>query len=322
MQFTRSVRSLSRLRQMARVLTRHGFGYVVTQVNLARFVPVWMLRRVPQRKREDEGLTAVGRRIARICIELGPTYVKLGQMLSTREDLLPAEIITELRTLQDDVPPFSTEDAMAVIQQDLGRPAHEAFASIDAEPIASGSIGQAYRAVGNDGTELIVKVQRPGIAETIELDMQLLAWLAEALETVMPELAVYRPATIVAELSDALSRELDYVNEAATTARFAAAFDDDPGVRCPRVFWNLCGPSVIAIERLPGENLSTILVRASQAVSPIDRSLVGKRLVEAYLKQIFEIGSFHTDAHPGNILVEAPANIGLIDFGQVGYDFR
>jgi ubiquinone biosynthesis protein len=318
LQFTRSVRSLNRLRRIAQVLTQHGFGHAVSQVNLARFVPARMLRRKKQAVPVDEGAPGIGRRLAIVCAELGPTFIKLGQLMSTRPDILPADVLTELRKLQDDVPPFDTSTAMQIIAEELGRPVSECYESIDKAPFASGSIGQVYRARAKDGTDLVVKVRRPGIEETIRIDMLLLDWLASSMENLMPELRPYRPVMFVAELEQALTRELDYVNEASTTARFAAVFKDDSGVRIPAVHWDLCGPRVLTLEALPGINVETLLDEPGGQERPIDRRLVARRLADSYLKQIFEFGSFHADPHPGNILVEAPANVGLIDFGQVG----
>lgn len=316
MQFTRNVRSLNRLRQVAQVLTRHGFGHIVAQVNLTRLVPVWMLRKLGATLSREGGMSAVGRRLAQVCSELGPTYVKLGQLMSTRPDIVPGEVLAELRTLQDDVPAFETSVAMEIIARELGRPVDECFASVDDKPIATASIGQVYRARGLDGAELVVKVRRPGIEEIIKLDMQLLRWLAEALESFMPELRAYRPVMLVDELDEALTRELDYVNEAATTTRFAAAFAGEPGILIPKVHWELTSPRVLTLERLEGVNPDTLQVAATDG--GIDNQLVARRLVDCYIKQIFELGTFHADPHPGNLLIQPPATIGLIDFGQVG----
>ena len=319
LQFRRSVRSLNRLRHIAQVLTRHGFGYIVAQINLARFVPVWMLRRKGALKPVvAEEASAVGRRLTAVCAELGPTFIKLGQLVSTRPDIVPSEVLEELRTLQDDVPPFDTSIAMDTIAQELGRPVEECFASIGDRPVASASIGQVYRATARDATELMVKVRRPYIDRTIKLDMQLLHWLAESLESFMPELRIYRPTMLVGELEEMLTRELDYINEAATTSRFAAAFADDEGIFVPKVYWDLCGPRVLTLQTLHGVNVGTLLTRPEATDTRVDRCLVARRLADCYLKQIFELGVFHADPHPGNILVEPPAGVGLIDFGQVG----
>jgi len=150
-QITRSVRNLNRLRQIATVLTRYGFGHVVAQINLTRFVPVWMLRNKPRRGAVDEGPTAIGRRLAEVCEELGPTFIKLGQILSTRPDIVPVEVANQLSRLQDDVPPFDSTAAKAIIAESLGRPINACFANMEDAPIASASIGQVYRAALTDG---------------------------------------------------------------------------------------------------------------------------------------------------------------------------
>src|SRR3972149_2758123 len=163
LQFTRGVRSLNRLRHIAQVLTRHGFGHIVTRIHLGRFVPVWMLRRKTKGESAEGAETSVGRRLTMAATELGPTFVKLGQMLSTRPDIVPEAVLRELCTLQDDVPPFDTSIAMATIAEELHRPVADCFAWIDEKPIASASIGQVYRARGKNDQELVVKVRRPDI---------------------------------------------------------------------------------------------------------------------------------------------------------------
>ncbi|MGB2988122.1 MAG: AarF/ABC1/UbiB kinase family protein [Phycisphaerae bacterium] len=318
LQLTRSVRSLNRLRHIAQVLTRHGFGHIVAQINLTRFVPVWMLRKKAPAPVLEEGASAIGRRLTQVCAELGPTFIKLGQMMSTRPDIVPAEVLKELRILQDEVPPFDTSIAKNIIAQELRRPLEECFASISDKPIASASIGQVYRARAKDGTELVVKVRRPDIDQIIQLDMQLLRWLAESLENLMPELRIYRPTMLVEELDQMLTRELDYINEASTTARFAAAFEDDPGIRIPDVYWDFTSTRVLTLEALRGVNVNALLAAPDAADKRTNGRLVARRLADSYLKQIFELGVFHADPHPGNILVEPPAKVGLIDFGQVG----
>ncbi len=315
-QLTRSVRSLNRLRQIAQVLTRHGFGHIVAQIDLSRFVPVWMLRKKAAAPALQESASGVARRLTQVCSELGPTFIKLGQVMSTRADVVPTELLRELRKLQDEVPPFDTATAMDIIVGDLSRPLDQCFAKIEPQPAASASIGQVYRARSTEGAELMVKVLRPGIDEIIKHDMQLLAWLAESLEKYMPELRVYRPVMLVDELDQTLTRELDFINEASATSRFARAFADTSTILVPQVYWELSGPRVLTLEALPGTNINTLL--DGQEETGVDRRMVARRLVDCFLKQIFELGMFHADPHPGNIMVKPPATIGLIDFGQVG----
>lgn len=316
--FARNVRSLNRLRHIAQVMTRHGFGYVVAQANLGRFVPLPALRAKAVRPPVEEGASAVGRRITQVFAELGPTFIKLGQLMSTRPDIVPPEVLKELRSLQDDVPPFESEVAMELIARELKRPVNECFASIGDQPIASASIGQVYRAELRGGRPVIVKVRRPGIEQTIRLDMQVLHWLATSLESFMPDLRVYRPVLLVSELDEMLTRELDYVNEASVTDRFSRVFGAEEGVRVPKVYWDLCGSSVLTLEALDGMNVDSLLGSPQGPGKRVDRHLVARRLANCYLRQIFELGVFHADPHPGNVLVSAPATVGLIDFGQVG----
>ncbi|MCH7808385.1 MAG: AarF/ABC1/UbiB kinase family protein [Planctomycetes bacterium] len=317
LQFTRSVRGLNRLRQVVQTLTQHGFGHVVARMDLTRFLPVRMLRRSGRAAPADEGASAIGRRLAMVCAELGPTFIKFGQLVSTRADIVPPEVLSELRKLQDEVPPFDTSTAMTIITEELGKPIDECFLRMDDAPFASGSIGQVYRARVHDGTDVVVKVRRPGIEQVIRLDIQLLTWLASSLESLVPELRAFQPSVLVLELEQMLTLELDYINEAAATARFAAGFSGDDGIRIPQVYWDYCGPRMLTLEELPGTNVATLLGEPEGATK-INRRLVVRRLADCYLKQIFELGIFHADPHPGNILIDPPATIGLIDFGQVG----
>jgi len=318
LQFTRNVRSLNRLRLIAQVLTRHGFGHIVAQIDLSRFLPVWMLRRRNRDRATDVGPSAVGRRLVAVFGELGPTFIKLGQVLSTRPDIIPAETLAELRRLQDSVPLFDTEDAKAIIAEELGKPVTELFAWFGDAPLASASISQVYLARTHAGEEVVVKVRRPGVEDTIRHDMELLRWLAASLENLLPESRAFHPSLIVAELEEMTTRELDFVNEASTTDRFAESFSNVTGLQAPRVDWALSGERVLTLEKLPGVNIDDALDNASASGAPLDRKLLATRLTDCYFMQIFELGMFHADPHPGNILVEAPARIGLIDFGQVG----
>lgn len=316
LQFTRSVRSLNRLRQIAQVLSRQGFGYVVARVNLTRYLPLWMIRR---RKMSAEARPAtIAQRIADVCTALGPTFVKFGQLLTTRPDVLPADILAELKKLQDDVPPFDGDAAMRLVEEELGRPIKECFASIDRAPIASGSIGQVHRARTLDGTEVVVKVQRPGIRETIATDMELLRWLAESLEHYVPELLIYRPRMLAEEIEQLLTRELDFVNEASATQRLQQCFAEAEGIHIPRVEWGLSTSRVLTLKVVPGRNLHAVLEDVEAGRLEINRRATARRLVDCFLRQVFEVGLFHADPHPGNIFIDPPSSLSLIDFGQVG----
>lgn len=315
LQFSRSVRSLNRLRQIAVVLTQHGFGHVVQRLQLTRYLPVWMVPKAARLPHADDAGSLIGRRMTRACADLGPTFVKFGQTLTTRPDLLPPEVLDELKSLQDQVPPFDTDEAVKIIEADLGAPVSQSFQSLERTPIASGSIGQVYRAVSAAGEPLIVKVLRPGIEELVRLDMHLLKGLAESIERYLPELRIYHPVMLIEEFERTLLSELDFINEASTTARFHEAFADTPFIHVPKIHWELCSTRVLTMEALAGANVDMLMSGASPGV---DAPAVARRLADAYFRQFFELGTFQADPHPGNILIEPPARVGLIDFGQVG----
>jgi ubiquinone biosynthesis protein len=327
----RTVRSIQRVQTIARVLTHHGFGHLVDKLHLGRYVPLkrWRVATV------DGADASIGRRLAEVMQELGPTFVKLGQMLSTRPDVVPAEIVAELSHLQDQVPPFDTTLARQIIERDLGAPIDKCFAQFDAEPFASGSIAQVYRAVVREypGEEapaarkneegktppvlkpVVVKVKRPDIEEVVRLDMIILRWIADLAERVLPELTTYQPRTIVDEFERSILREMDFINEAATITRFSEAFGDDPYFRLPLVHWHCTGPTVLTLDRLEGISAKILL---AQGAPDIDKRALADRLARAFMRQFFEMGIFHADPHPGNLLITPPATIGLIDFGLTG----
>lgn len=310
--FVRNVRTLQRLRTIAQVLSKHGFGHLVDTLDLGRFVPLWMKPKSRRDAAAHDTLT-LGKRLAAVCTELGPTYVKLGQMLAARPDLLPPDIVSDLKHLQSHVEPFPSEQAGKIIEEDLGAPAGDLFTKFETDPFASGSIAQVHRAAIN-GQEVVVKVRRPEIEATIRNDMHLLASLAEAVERYASELKAYNPVLIIEEFNRSITRELDFVNEASSTARFKDSFEDCDWVKIPQVYWDLTGTRVLTLERLEGYTLDEIL--ADQAPD-VDRKKVARNIANLFLKQFFETGLIHADPHPGNLLISPPATVGLIDFGMV-----
>jgi ubiquinone biosynthesis protein len=313
LRLVKSVRSLQRLRRIVTVLSQQGFGHLVDRMNLRRFVPVPRWGRT--RPSEPVDAMTIGQRLVAVCNELGPTFIKLGQVVTTRPDLVPEHVLDDLKTLQDQVAPFETPTALSVIRDELGAPVEELFRTFDEKPMASGSIGQVYRAVTADGADVVVKVKRPEIEEPIRLDLFLLKQLAEAMESLVPETRIYRPRMLVDEFEQALLRELDFTHEASSTTRVQLAFADDPYIRIPKTRWDLSGPGVLTLEVVAGENIDAVFGAEDRRY---DRRLLASRLANLYIKQFFEVGTFHADPHPGNILVVPPARIGLIDFGQVG----
>jgi ubiquinone biosynthesis protein len=259
---------------------------------------------------------SVGHRFVLMCEALGPTFVKLGQMLSSRPDLVPAEMVQQLQRLQDHVAPFDSETARRIVATELGAPAEELFEQFEPDPFASGSIAQVHSAVARDGRDVVVKVKRPDIETTVRLDIHIMRWLATAIERNVPELRVYRPEAIVDEFERSIQRELDFINEASATARFGKALADQPKGRVPAVRWELTSPSVLTLERIKGVRLEAALADRD---GDFDRSAVARNLADLFLTQYFELGMFHADPHPGNLLIAPPDTIGLLDFGIVGH---
>ncbi len=313
----RTVRTFARLRVILQVLSRHGFGHFVDRLQLTGYLPTG---RIFRRKKIEEPeaadpLESVGQRFVRVCEELGPTFIKLGQIASTRPDILPLPVLKALSQLQDRVSPFSAVDAKRIFEKDIGEPIEKAFAHFSDTPFASGSIAQAHKATTHDGQRVVVKIKRPGIEQTVRLDIYVLKFLAEQAESLFPELRPYRPRMLVEEFTQTLERELDFVNEASATTRFYLAFKDDEHVSTPEVHWNLTGPSILTLQFLEGHRFREALATENE---DIDRPLLARRISECFVRQFFELGLFHADPHPGNLLITAPSHLKLVDFGMIG----
>lgn len=311
-----TVRGLQRLRQIAQVLTKHGFGHVIERINLRRYLPLPAPADAGRPRESDiESLASIGERLVRICEELGPAFVKMGQLASSRPDLVPAPIIKALSRLQDQVEPFSFDQARDIVEADLGGKLEALYAKFEEQPFASGSMAQVHRAVTRAGRDVVVKVKRPGIDSTVRLDMHVMMWMADGAEAYIPELRVYRPRLIVEEFAAALNRELDFVYEASATHRFAEAFADTPTVQIPGVEWELTGANVLTLQHMTGRPLRAVL---DGEITGIHRRGLARTIAECFLRQYFELSLFHADPHPGNLLVFEPDQLGLIDFGMIG----
>lgn len=301
-----------RLRQIADVLARHSLGYLADVLGLERFVPFprGLLGHPPE--------PAASTRPAHVRMaleELGATFIKLGQILSTRADLLPPDYQAELAKLQDAAPPVSAEVVQQLLAEELGRPAHQVFARFDPVPLAAGSIGQAHAASLPDGTEVVVKVRRPGVVEQVESDLEILQNLAAAAARRWELADEYDVVGLAQEFAQTLRAELDYLREASNAERFAAMFADEPAVHIPRVFWETTTSRVLTLERLRGIKVDDV---AALDRAGIDRAELARHAARILLEMVFEAGFFHADPHPGNFFVEADGRIGIIDFGMVG----
>ena len=303
-----AIQDLNRVRQIAVIAARYGFADLLDRSGLRK--------QVPEAPTEADAATrtfSVARRFRLMLAELGPTFVKLGQVLSTRSDLLPADFIEELSTLQDQVPPFGMDEVRAQVKAAFGKPLEALYAEFDPTPLAAASMAQVHRAKTREGVEVVVKVQRPGITEQIRADLSVLHTLARALEAVVEEVSVSSPTGIIEEFDRAVHDELDFLNEAANIRAFVRSHEGRPNVRIPKVYDELTGRTVLTLEFLRAPKLSS-----AQLDADAKQRLAGIILEEAF-KELFEDGLFHGDPHPGNLLVfEDGPVLAIIDFGLVG----
>ena len=311
---SRTYRHLNRYRHILAVLLKHGFGEVVESLRIDQYLEVGLQLISKKRGPREEPITRP-QRLRKALEELGPTYIKLGQVLSTRPDLIPVEFTEELSKLQDSVPPFPFADAETIIQRELGAPASDVFDRIDTEPAASASIGQVHRARLKNGEEAAVKIQRPGIRAVIEVDLEIMLHLATLAERHVEELALHKPVTIVEEFARTLEKEIDFRIEAANIDRVAQGFLGDPTVYIPTVFREFSTAAVLTTEYVEGIKISNI---GELDAAGYDRRLLCSRGADIVLKQVFRHGFFHADPHPGNIFALPGNVICLLDFGMVG----
>lgn len=311
---SRTYRHVNRYRQILGVLIKYGFGGLVDTLKISQYLEVgWQL--IVREKREHVERLTVAERVRLALEELGPTFIKLGQVLSTRPDLVPAEFSTELAKLQQTVPPFPFERVQEIVGAELGRPVEEVFEHFEPQSLAAASIGQVHRARLRDGDDVVVKVQRPDIQTMVEVDLEILLHLATLLEKHVEEARLWRPRRIVEEFSRVLERELDFTTEAAHIERFASEFIDDETVYVPKVYRDLTTRCVLTMEYV---SIIPIGDAAALQAAGLDPGLIARRGIDLTFKQIFVHGFFHADPHPGNIFVLPENVICLLDFGMMG----
>ncbi len=314
LRFRSRYRSAGRIRQIINVSIKYGFGKVIDQIHLSRFIPFrkriktfgqWPNVKIPT--------TAEKLRLA--FAELGPSFVKLAQLLSSRPDLITKVYADEFKKLQDRVPPFPTADAISIIETETGLQIREVFSTLDTEPVAAASIAQVYNGTLIDGTDVVVKVQRPNITEQIETDINILAAIANLMEKYIPESIFFNPTGIVEEFARTVRKELDFEEEARNCVRFMKNFENVPEVHIPRIFSIYCTERVMVMERINGVRIDNIVEIDRMG---LDRKTIAQNGVNAYFKMILEDGLFHADPHPGNIFAMPDGRIGFMDFGIVG----
>ena len=310
----RTYRHLARYRQILAVFFKYGFGDLIELLKIEQYIEIGLQLISKNRRSRLEKLSRA-ERVRMACEELGPTYIKFGQILSTRPDLVPVDFIKELSKLQDNVPSSPFGEIIKIIESELGAPLEDIFDFFDKTPLASASIGQVYRAILKDGEEVAVKVQRPGIKKIIEVDLEIMLHLATLVERHIEEMSLHQPVKIVEEFARTLEKEIDYTIEATSMERIARNFLNDLTIYVPKVFRDTTTESILTTEFVEGIKVSEIdrLEKAG-----LDRKLITVRGADIVLKQIIKHGFFHADPHPGNIFVLPDNVICLLDFGMTG----
>jgi ubiquinone biosynthesis protein len=310
-----ATRSLGRLSEIAQVMVRHGFGYFLEAHKLTDLLPG---RSAEARLAEAETSvgSARGQHLRELLDELGPTFVKFGQLLSTRPDIVPPDIIAELRGLQDDVRPFPFEQAQRVIEEDLGNTLERLFLEFERQPVAAASIGQVHRAILPNGRQVAVKVQRPGAPRQIEADLALLYQAARLVKERVHALDFIDAHALIDEFARQIRQELDYRLEGRNAQTFHRNFASSPHVRVPKVYWQYTRSRVLTLEWIDGTHVRDVDLTPLTLEEHRDLAYL---IAETWMTMIFRHGFFHGDPHPSNILVlDEAGSIGLVDFGAVG----
>ena len=313
LQLNRNIRSIRRYRNIGRVLFKYGFDHVLEYLNLSQLVA--RSRRLLRRNEAVIAQLSQAERLRLALEELGPTFVKLGQLLSTRPDVIPRSYINEFAKLQDDVPSFSYEEAREQVRLELGGEVEEFFATFDPVPIAAASIAQVHRARLLSGEEVVVKVRRPGVVDLVETDIDALMGLANLAERRLPGSDIYDPTGLVKEFARTIRREMDFSREGRTIEKFTANFTGDATLYFPQVYWQATARGILTMEYIDGIKVSD-LPALKQA--GLDCRLIAHRGSDAFLKMVLAHGFFHGDPHPGNVFIMPDNIICLLDYGMVG----
>jgi ubiquinone biosynthesis protein len=311
----RTYRNLDRYRQILTILFKYGFDSMLNRLNLGSYFESGLQMISRNRRERVEGLTDY-ERLRMACEELGPTFIKMGQILSTRSDLIPDDLVRELTKLQDNVPPFPFLQVREIVEQELRAPLNVLFAHFDETPLAAASIGQVHRARLITGEEVIIKIQRPGIRKVIEVDLEILFHLATLMEKNIEEAEIYRPTKIVDEFARSIEKEINYKIEAQHAERFARQFAGNESIYIPRIFNQTTTGRILTMEYVDGVKASDIHLLEKAG---LDRKLIAARGADVTFEQIFKHGFFHADPHPGNICILPGNVICYLDFGMMGY---
>lgn len=313
LEFQRTYRNLKRYRQIIGVLVKYGFGEILDRMNIASYLKIG--RKKLFAKQQELAQLNYAERIRMALEELGPTFVKMGQMMSTRPFLIPVDLVVELTRLQDEVAPFPFDDVRTIVQAELGAPIEELFSSFESKPIASASLAQVHRATTKAGEDVAVKVQRPNVRQVMENDISILRDLAGLLDRYVSESRQFDPVAIADELWKTTKQEVDFTVEARNLQLFKLNFQNDDRIFLPKIYWNLSSTRVLTLEFIDGIKISDADKLRSAGIDPEKLIRNGGQLVA---EQIFEHGFFHADPHPGNLFALRDSRIAPIDFGMMG----
>lgn len=313
-------RNFKRYRQIIQILLKFGFEDILQRLKIDEYFedPELKLRDEKNRSLPKETSSRPAR-VRMACEELGPTFVKLCQVLSTRPDLIPDEYIAEFIKLQDRVPSFPYEDVRRIIVEELGGEPEEIFQEFCVEPMAAASIAQVHSALTKSGKRVVVKIQRPGIREIIESDIEILGHLARLAETHIEEFAIINPTAIVREFASAINKELNFHGEASNANRFNKMAEKNPQVKAPIIYKKYSTDKVLTMELIDGLRVTEFIKNKAEYTGQYDLPLIAKNGVNTILEQIFVHGFYHADPHPGNVFLLPDNVICFIDFGMMGH---
>ncbi|WP_321492878.1 AarF/UbiB family protein [uncultured Desulfobacter sp.] len=306
---TRRYRHLVRYQQIISIVLKYGFGNIIDAMKINHYLDKIIFSKPHPKLSRNQ-------RIRMVLEELGPTFIKMGQVLSSRPDLIPLDLTRELAALQDKVPSFAFEQVRHIIQDEFNQPIDEVFHTFEETPFASASIGQVHRAYLSPNEEVAVKIQRPGIQKIVEVDLEIIHYLAQVMEKNLEEIAIFRPVKIVEEFAQTLEKELDYTVEAANMEQMADQFARERLIHIPQVYRSHSTQRVLCMEFIRG-------IKADD-IKAIDRAGLNRKKItrigaDFVMRQIFEFGFFHADPHPGNIFILKDQRICMIDFGMTGF---
>ena len=312
----KTYKNIRRFQQILGVIIKYGFGDILDRLRIEASIERGKQFLHLSSKEVGQEVLTTPKRIRMAMEELGPTFIKLGQILSTRPDLVPVEYVQEFQRLQDRVPGFSFEMVQEILTDAWGKEPLVVLSSLDPEPLAAASISQVHRAVLKNGEEVIVKVRRPGIEKMVAADIDILYYLAHQLERHFPDFGIANPVGVVREFEKTITREMNFTYERNHLTRFHEAFADDPHIVIPKAYWELCAKRVLVEQYLKGEKVTNLDVTSD--LLQADRLFLARKGCEAVLRQILDLGLFHGDPHPGNVLILGHDKIGFLDFGIVG----